>query len=83
MTEFTCEAITGHAYGALTESVVEGCFSSTTYGDTKVIYPPCRVKIKKFSLEVRPEEVEVKEGAAVSIDEDDVAVDADNEETET
>ncbi|RDZ45841.1 30S ribosomal protein S3ae [Haloferax sp. Atlit-10N] len=82
MTELTREAITGHTYDALTESVVEGRLSSAIYGDAKVIYPLRRVEVKKFSLEARPEEVEAEEEAAVSVDEDDVAVDVDEEETE-
>ncbi|WP_396613016.1 30S ribosomal protein S3ae [Haloferax sp. S1W] len=75
MTELTREAITERTFDNLINSVTEGRLSSAIYGEAKQIYPLRRVEVKKFSLEAHPEEVEAEEEAAVSVDEEDIAVD--------
>ncbi|KAB1194630.1 30S ribosomal protein S3ae [Haloferax sp. MBLA0076] len=79
MIDLTREAITERTYDDLTNSITEGRLSSAIYGEAKQIYPLRRVEVKKFSLEARPEEIEAEEEAAVSVDQEDVAVDVDED----
>ncbi|KTG13084.1 30S ribosomal protein S3ae [Haloferax profundi] len=80
MIDLTREAITERTYDDLTNSITEGRLSSAIYGEAKQIYPLRRVEVKKFSLEARPEEIEAEEEAAVSVDQEDVAVDVDEDD---
>ena len=61
----------------LVDSIVEGRLSSAIYNEAKTIYPLRRVEIQKTTLEAHPEEVAAEEEAAVDVDADEVAVDAD------
>ncbi len=79
MTDIVEEAAQDRTFEQLVDSVVEGRLSSAIYGEAKTIYPLRRVEVQKLSLEARPEEVAAEEEAAVDVDDEDVAVDADEE----
>ncbi|WP_255191733.1 30S ribosomal protein S3ae [Natronobeatus ordinarius] len=74
MVEMVESAAEDRTLEELVDSIVEGRLSSAIYGEAKTIYPLRRVEIQKTTLEASPEELAEEEATAVSVSEEDVAV---------
>ena len=74
MVEMVESAAEDRTLEELVDSIVEGRLSSAIYGEAKTIYPLRRVEIQKTTLEASPEEIAEEEATAVSVSEEDVAV---------
>lgn len=58
------------------DGIVSGRLSGGIYNEAKTIYPLRRVEIQKATLEAHPEEIAAEEETSVSVEEDDVEIDA-------
>lgn len=79
MVEMVQDAAADRTYESFMDGVVRGRLSSAIYAETKTIYPLRRVEVQKAELLARPDEIAEEEATSVDVEEEDVAVDAEED----